>query len=230
MLDPSSSSHAIRSLRLGKNDPVLVSDGAGILGRGYISAPDPKHTEIYIDVARLEALPKVQLHLVQALAKNDRDLLAVETSTELGVDAVTPWQAQRSIVRLRAEKLEKLHLKWQAKIVAAAQQSRRVYIPVLHDPLSGTDISASVKHQDKTAIFMLHEEGDTNLIDAATQISEHIRSVQLIVGPEGGITDAEVESVRNAGGKIVRIGKRIMRSSTAGPVAIALLNQHFDRW
>src|SRR5690625_2529953 len=127
-------------MRLNTSDPVLLSDGAGTLAAGVIESADPRRAGVQVEELTVQARPAVRITLVQALAKGDRDLLAAEMATELGVDAVTPWQAQRSIVRIRPERAAKTQAKWQAKLRAAAQQSRRAFIPGLHPVVQGSAI------------------------------------------------------------------------------------------
>ena len=100
--------------------------------------------------------PAVRLVLVQALAKGDRDELAAETATELGIDAVVPWQAERSIVRWKAERAAKAHAKWQSVVTAAAKQARRAWIPEVRPAVDGAGLQAAVAAADLAVI--LHED------------------------------------------------------------------------
>lgn len=228
-LDESTSGHAIRSQRLQANDPVLVSDGAGTLAEGVIHTADPRNTQIRVTQVSLQPQPSVRLNLVQALAKADRDLLAAEMATELGVDAVTPWQAQRSIVRIRTDRAEKMLGKWRSKLQAAAQQSRRAIIPELRDPLVTTGVAALHNPENGEHVVVLHEDGITNIDDAVARMSG-VETLHIVVGPEGGVAPEELAAIEHVGGTAVRIGQNVLRSSTAGPVAITLLNHLLQRW
>ncbi|OAV60937.1 16S rRNA (uracil(1498)-N(3))-methyltransferase [Enteractinococcus helveticum] len=228
-LDEATSGHAIRSQRLQANDPVLVSDGAGTLAEGVIQTADPRNTQIRVTQVSIEPQPSVRINLVQALAKADRDLLAAEMATELGVDAVTPWQAQRSIVRIRTDRAEKMLGKWRSKLQAAAQQSRRAIIPDLMDPLVTTEVATLHDPENGQYIVVLHEDGITN-IDDAVALTSGVQMFHIVVGPEGGVAPEELAAIEQAGGTAVKIGHNVLRSSTAGPVAITLLNQLLKRW
>lgn len=228
-LDEATSGHAIRSQRLQANDPVLVSDGAGTLAEGVIQTADPRNTQIRVTQVSIEPQPSVRINLVQALAKADRDLLAAEMATELGVDAVTPWQAQRSIVRIRTDRAEKMLGKWRSKLQAAAQQSRRAIIPDLMDPLVTTEVATLHDPENGQYIVVLHEDGITN-IDDAVALTSGVQMLHIVVGPEGGVAPEELAAIEQAGGTAVKIGHNVLRSSTAGPVAITLLNQLLKRW
>ncbi|GAA4109734.1 16S rRNA (uracil(1498)-N(3))-methyltransferase [Enteractinococcus coprophilus] len=228
-LDEPTSGHAIRSQRLQVGDPVLLSDGHGTLASGVIEVADPRTARVRVTSVSVQYSPSVRINLVQALAKGDRDLLAAEMATELGVDTVTPWQSQRSIVRIRTERAEKMLTKWRSKLHAAAQQSRRAIIPKLEDPLITTDVARLHNAQDGQHVVVLHEDGVTNIEQAVVEMSG-VQTIHLVVGPEGGVAPEELAAIENAGGTAVKIGDNVLRSSTAGPVAITLLNQIFKRW
>lgn len=229
-LDAATSAHAIRSQRLGRGDGVLVSDGAGTLGRGTIASADPQSAGIVLETAEVQPGAAVRINLAQALAKGDRDLMAVEMATEVGVDTITPWQAQRSIVRIRPERAAKMRAKWQAKLHAAAQQSRRAYIPALRPAVEGTDIATLHAPHDNHYLMVLHEDAPKTLHEVVTALPETPAEVHLVVGPEGGVSPEELAAAEQAGGSLVGLGPTVMRASTAGPVAIALLNHFLNRW
>lgn len=229
-LDSDGSAHAVRSQRLTTGDPVLVSDGAGTLAHGTITRADPQRAGIHLTSVTVHSSPLVEINLIQALAKGDRDLLAAEMATEVGVDAVTPWQAQRSIVRIRPERAAKTQAKWQAKLRAAAQQSRRAFIPGLHPVVQGSAIAQLHAPQEGQHLVVLHEDGQDDFDGVVDALPEATSCVHLAVGPEGGITDEELAAVEQAGGSVVKLGPHVMRASTAGPVGIALLNHLLKRW
>ena len=172
---------------------------------------------------------------MQALAKGDRDEQAIEAATELGVDAVLPWQSERSIVRWRAEKAAKGQAKWRAVVTSAAKQSRRSRIPRVLDAADSKSLTARLAGVD--LVLVLHEEADMPLSRALVTSGRGdavpeagIRSVAVVVGPEGGISPAELEALRGVGAVAVRLGPHVLRSSTAGPAALAVLNQLLGRW
>lgn len=126
--------HAVQVVRLGVGETVLVADGAGRRGTGEVVSAS--RDELSVRLTGLEVVPEPspRLVLVQALAKGDRDEQAVEAATELGVDVVVPWQAERSIVQWRGEKEARGRARWAAVVTAAAKQSRRARVPVV-EPL-----------------------------------------------------------------------------------------------
>src|SRR5699024_2573762 len=151
-----------------------------------------------------------------ALAKADRDVLAAEMATEIGVDSVTPWQAQRSIVRLRSDRLAKTKAKWQAKLQAAAQQSRRAYIPELREPIVAEQRSRLLAAERAHHFLVLHEEADLRSSEAVARLPQP-NTLYIGLGPEGGVSPEELDAVRTVGAIAVKIGHNIMRASTAGP-------------
>lgn len=229
-LDAATSAHAIRSQRLGVGDPLMVSDGAGTLAHGTITSADPQSAAIVVATLEVQPGPAVRINLVQALAKGDRDLMAVEMATEVGVDAITPWQAQRSIVRIRLERAAKMRAKWQAKLQAAAQQSRRAYIPTLQPAVEGTGIADLHAPNANHHLMVLHEDAPSTMHEVIMALPKTPAEVHLVVGPEGGVSPEELAAVEQAGGSIVQLGPTVMRASTAGPVAIGLLNHFLARW
>lgn len=228
-LDADTSRHAISSMRLGKGGTLLVADGEGWIGSATVLNPDSRQAVVRIDDLHQEPQPDLEINLVQALAKGDRDLMAVQMATEIGVDAVTAWQAERSIVRIRPERAAKLQAKWAATVKTAAQQARRARIPYLHDPVTGTGIADLHDPATGKIVVVLHEDG-TQTLESGLQSFSQAQQLNIVVGPEGGVTDAELEAARQAGASVVRIGRNVMRSSTAGPVAISLLQQMLGRW
>jgi 16S rRNA (uracil1498-N3)-methyltransferase len=162
--------------------------------------------------------------MVQALAKGERDDLAIEAATELGVDEVVPWQAERSVVVWRGERGVRSRRKWEQTVRAAAKQSRRARVPVVGELLDRAALVARV--QAATLAVVLHEEATEPLasLDVPTT-----GEVLLVVGPEGGISPAEVDALAMAGAATCRIGREVLRSSTAGPAALSVLSAAM-RW
>ncbi|WCI08962.1 RsmE family RNA methyltransferase [Arthrobacter sp. OVS8] len=133
-----------------------IADGAGRRLSGAVSAVAPNELTVTCSELSDEPRPGVRLVLVQALAKGDRDELAAETATELGIDAIVPWQAERSIVRWKAERAAKAHAKWQSVVTAAAKQARRAWIPEVRSAVDGAGLQAAVAAADLAVI--LHED------------------------------------------------------------------------
>ena len=156
VLEGAEARHAVTVKRIAVGEAVDIADGAGKRLTGTVTAVAPGELTVEcLDVAD-EPRPGIRLVLVQALAKGDRDELAAETATELGIDAVIPWQAERSIVRWKAERAAKAHAKWQSVVTAAAKQARRAWIPEVRAAVDGAGLQAAVAAADLAVI--LHED------------------------------------------------------------------------
>ena len=256
ILDGPEARHAVTVKRLAVGESVDIADGAGKRLTGAVAAVAPNELTVTCSELSDEPQPAVRLVLVQALAKGDRDELAAETATELGIDAVVPWQAERSIVRWKAERAAKAHAKWQSVVTAAAKQARRAWIPEVRSAVDGAGLQAAVAAADLAII--LHEDAvrplrqvleawhagfaleDTAAGDPASGSSGRAgsedrgsgggREVLLIVGPEGGISPREVTRLCDAGAVTALLGHHVLRSSTAGPAATVLASDILGRW
>ncbi len=240
VLEGTEARHAVTVKRIGVGEAVDIADGAGKRLTGTVTAVAAGELSVEcVDLAE-EPRPGTRLVLVQALAKGDRDELAAETATELGIDAVIPWQAERSIVRWKAERAAKAHAKWQSVVTAAAKQARRAWIPEVRAAVDGAGLQAAVTAADLAVI--LHEDAVRPLRQVLEAWLESVgpgdvvaddagsREVLLIVGPEGGISPREVTRLCDAGAVTALLGHHVLRSSTAGPAATVLASDILGRW
>ncbi|WP_457950231.1 16S rRNA (uracil(1498)-N(3))-methyltransferase [Pseudarthrobacter sp. alpha12b] len=224
--------HAVTVKRLSPGEAVDIVDGAGARMSGKVVSAASSGLEVECGALVVEDRPDVRLVLVQALAKGDRDELAIETATELGIDAVIPWQSERSIVRWKGDRAARAHAKWESTVAAAAKQARRAWIPEVRAAVDTAGLSAAVEGADLAVI--LHEDAVRPLrtVLEAWQGSGHegIREVLLIVGPEGGISPREVTKLCDKGAVTALLGHHVLRSSTAGPAAVVLASDILGRW
>ena len=240
VLEGTEARHAVTVKRIGVGEAVDIADGAGKRLTGTVTAVAAGELTVEcVDLAE-EPRPGTRLVLVQALAKGDRDELAAETATELGIDAVIPWQAERSIVRWKAERAAKAHAKWQSVVTAAAKQARRAWIPEVRAAVDGAGLQAAVTAADLAVV--LHEDAVRPLRQVLEAWLESVgpgdvvaddagsREVLLIVGPEGGISPREVTRLCDAGAVTALLGHHVLRSSTAGPAATVLASDILGRW
>ncbi|HSO64225.1 MAG TPA: 16S rRNA (uracil(1498)-N(3))-methyltransferase [Ornithinibacter sp.] len=224
VLDGPEGRHAatVRRTRVGEH--LLLTDGAGLRAEGEVVAVGPGTLDLRVVAVAHDPEPSPRLVLVQALAKNDRDDQAVEAATECGVDEVVPWQASRSVVQWRGERGEKAWRKWDAVLVAATKQSRRTRRPVLAPTETTADLARRVGAA--AAAYVLHEDARMPL---ATVTLPDAGDVVLVVGPEGGVSPEELTALEAAGAVAVRLGSTVLRSSSAGPAALAVLSA-MSRW
>ena len=215
--------HAVTVSRLAVGERAVIGNGAGLVVEGVITLADHTALEIEVDTVDLAPVPAPAIFLVQALAKGDRDELAVQAATELGADGVVPWSAQRSISRWEGAKIAKGHARWEAIVREATKQSVRPFLPDVA-PLVTTKQLAALAGQSQ--MIVLDPTGDRPL----TAVDSDGRDVVVVVGPEGGIAPSELDSLRAGGAVVVRLGSTVLRTSTAGPAAIAVLNAKLGRW
>jgi 16S rRNA (uracil1498-N3)-methyltransferase len=169
--------------------------------------------------------PAPRLVVVQGIAKGDRGELAVQAMTEVGVDVIIPWSAARSVAVWKAERGARSHQRWVDTAREAAKQSRRAWHPVIEAP-ADTRAVADVLRKAAQAL-VLHENAVTRL--STVDLSETGDTV-LVVGPEGGIADDELAMFAAAGATSVLLGQSILRTSTAGPAALAVLQARLGHW
>jgi 16S rRNA (uracil1498-N3)-methyltransferase len=221
--------HAATVRRLVAGEKLDLADGAGLVCSAEVTAVLTHGLQARVldrtDVPR----PPVVITVVQALAKGDRDERAVETMTEVGVDVIVPWQAARSIVRWDSPRAQKAVTRWRSTAREAAKQARRAWL-VDVPPLESTPgviarIDTVVRGGGVAVV--LHEESDRPI--AGLAVPEH-GEVVLVIGPEGGITPDEVAAFEAVGAVVHRLGPTVLRTSTAGTVAAAIVMAKSGRW
>lgn len=218
--------HAVTVSRVRPGERLRLGDGAGLVLHGTVTSAES--AEVALEVERVERAPRPapRIHLVQALAKGDRDELAVQAATELGVDVVVPWQASRSISRWNAAKAVKGRERWTTIAREASKQSLRAWLPEI-EPVAST--KQLVDRASSATMLVLDPLGDVALAQlTAAELGES--DIVLVVGPEGGISDDEFAALTAAGARRVRLGPTVLRTSTAGPAAIAVLSAALGRW
>lgn len=232
-LDGPEGKHALVK-RMEVGESIDLGDGTGRRAVGTVHSLTDRGVIVRVEQLR-EEHTSPRIYLVQALAKDGRDLLAIETATELGVCGVLPWSADRSIVRWKGERAAKAHTKWQNTVTAAAKQSRRALIPEVYDLYSTTDLVELIEEVtgQGSAVFILHEQATERLSALARTLVEAENlpeEIYLLVGPEGGISDREVQLFTEAGAQLALLGDEVLRSSTAGSAAMCTLNVVLGRW
>lgn len=237
VLEGTEGRHAGVVQRRRAGERVDVVDGAGTRLRCEIAESDAGRLLLTVLERVDEPAPAVRLVLAQALAKGDRDELAVESATEVGVDEVVPWQAQRSVVVWRGERAARSRAKWVATVRQATKQSRRAWVPEVAEPLDTRALAERVRAVAGAGgvTVVLHESATTPLGEVALPATTGddgamAPDVLVVVGPEGGIADDELAALTDAGAAVARLGPHVLRTSTAGPVALALLAQRLGRW
>lgn len=214
---------AVRRMRVG--EAIALTDGRGLKARGVVSAVAPKQLSVAIHTVETFELPAVTFSLVQAVAKGDRDELAIQAATELGASKVIPWQADRSISKWDGKE-EKNRERWQQIVDEAAKQALRPWFPEVARVQSSKSLATKISTSDATYLVL-----DPTSTVSLSQVEPTMSGeVSLIVGPEGGITEAELALFEAAGAKRVHLGTGILRTSTAGMAAISVLAAKSGYW
>ncbi|MEU3848537.1 16S rRNA (uracil(1498)-N(3))-methyltransferase [Streptomyces sp. NPDC029554] len=226
VLDGPEGRHAVSVKRLRPGEDVILTDGAGRWADCVVLGTEGKDRLIVqLDSVGEEPPEQPRVTVVQALPKGDRGELAVETMTEVGVDAVVPWAAARCITQWKGERGAKALAKWRATAREAGKQSRRVRFPEVADAATTKQVAALLREADFAAV--LHESGDVPLATAELPAAGEI---VLVVGPEGGVAPEELALFEEAGAGAYRLGRSVLRTSTAGTAAAAVLLARTGRW
>ncbi|WP_329120699.1 16S rRNA (uracil(1498)-N(3))-methyltransferase [Streptomyces sp. NBC_01353] len=229
LLDGPEGRHAVSVKRMRAGEELVLTDGRGASADCVVLAAEGKdQLTVQVSATEVEPEPVPRITVVQALPKGDRGELAVEIMTETGVDAIVPWAASRCITQWKGERGLKALAKWRATAREAGKQSRRTRFPEVADAMSTKQVAALLAGADFAAV--LHEDRDHPsgaLADAQLPTEGEI---VLIVGPEGGVSPEELAVFEAAGAKPYRLGRSVLRTSTAGTAATALLLGRTGRW
>jgi len=217
--------HAVTVSRIRAGERLLIGNGAGLVLSGTVVAASPAEFTLLVDSATETPAPTPRIRLVQALAKGDRDEMAVQAATELGIDGVIPWAASRSISRWEGPKIARGEERWSSIVREATKQSIRPWLPTI-GALAGTRQLAVLA--TTTRMLLLEPTASVRLTAVAAPNDD--RDIVLVVGPEGGISPGELSLLEQAGATPVRLGDTVLRTSTAGPAALAILNATLGRW
>jgi 16S rRNA (uracil1498-N3)-methyltransferase len=207
--------HAIKVLRIEVGEVFRVSDGNGGWANVQVNEVTKRSLETTVlEVGRQEPL-EIQFTVVQALPKSDRAKEAVELLTEAGADVIVPWLANRSISRTEVIS------KFATTAREASKQSRRLFIPQLHETVKEKGVIELIKSADLALVF--HESAQIKLSEIITPQTKAKRVV-VVIGPEGGITDEELAAFAAAGAHVAGLGRPILRSAHAGLAALSAVN------
>lgn len=229
LLDGTEGRHAATVRRIGVGERLDLADGAGMLCHAEVIAVRGQALDARVVDRVVVPRPQPRVTVVQALAKGDRDERAVETMTEVGVDLIVPWQAARSIVRWDAARADKGVARWTVTAREASKQARRPWLA----EVAPVETTAEVVERLRAAVdagglaVVLHEVAAAGLGELVVPL---LADVVLVVGPEGGITDEELGVFEEAGAATRRLGPTVLRTSTAGTVAAAVVMAKSGRW
>jgi 16S rRNA (uracil1498-N3)-methyltransferase len=215
---PEAQAHYIgRVLRHVLGDAVQLFDGSGREFLGELIEVSKKTVRVELrEQLAGQAESPLRIHLGQGLSRGERMDWAIQKATELGVGEITPIVSERCEVRLKDERADKRLAHWRQVAISACEQCGRSVLPVIHAPASLGEWQAAVQAELK---LVLHP--------VAAPLESHARpqSLAFLIGPEGGLSEAEVEQAKAAGFHAARLGPRVLRTETAPVVALAVAQQ-----
>lgn len=219
-LEAGPSQHLSRALRLGEGATVQVFDGRGGEFRASIRAVERKSVRLLLEGSVENHLESpLRIHLGIGISRGERFDWVVQKATELGVSAISPLQTERVEVKLKGERELRKQRHWQQVAIAACEQCGRNRLPTLHEPRPLDQWLGSTGGERR---FVLHHRSGATLSGGASATS-----VCLLVGPEGGLTEAEIARALDAGFEALALGPRVLRTETAPVAALAILQA---RW
>lgn len=213
----------VRRMRVGEG--IQLTNGIGLRVRGEVVEVHSRALSVRVKNVQNAPIPALAITLVQALAKGDRDELAVQAATEIGISAVIPWESDRSVSRWVGDKKVKGVDRWQQIVTEAAKQSLQVHFPVVKTSLDSKSLSKIIGDFD---LVLVLDPNSTRGFDSIPIPSQG--KVAIVVGPEGGITEAELVEFISAGAVGLKLGEAILRTSTAGVAALAAIKALSGQW
>lgn len=217
--------HAATVQRLRVGEQVLLGDGRGGTATAVVTGVGRSTLDLQLTERRFQQPPAPRLVVVQGIGKGDRSELAVQAMTEVGVDEIVPWPATRSVVRWRGERGQRAWHRWVVTAREAAKQARRPRLPVVAEPAP----TAAVAERLRAAAAGLVLDGSAEHPLSRVPLPDD-GEIVLVVGPEGGLAPAEQAAFAQAGAQPVRLGGTVLRLSTAGVAALAVLSTRLGRW
>lgn len=212
--------HVTRVLRMGEGAPLVLFDGRGQEAGVRLADVGRKQTTVSIEaVWSGGGESPLSVHLGQAISKGDRMDYAIQKAVELGVSAITPLYTERGDVRLKGEREEKKLAHWQAVAASACEQCGRAVVPVVHPPQS---LDEWLTERHETLRLMLH-------LATGNAFAHHAPpdAIALLIGPEGGLSETDIQMATGNGFIPLTLGPRVLRTETAPVVALTLLQHYF---
>ena len=212
--------HVAASRRLHPGDTLWLFDGRGGTARATLQRIGARGRELELQVEhrRTEPQPQPPIHLACAIPKGDRQQVLLDMATQLGITEFTPLACERSVVKPGAGNRER----WRRICLEACKQSRRLYLPVIHEPASPREVAIQAVAAG-VDLWIAHPGNRAIPVSALTANQDQSRGATILIGPEGGFTQQEIDAVSAAGGTAVALGPGILRIETAAVALLAML-------
>lgn len=206
--------------RIAPGERIMLIDGQGTTAVTRVTSVGAGRVDGVVEKQQFVPQPTPRVTVVQAVPKGERAELAVDLAVQAGADAIVPWISHRTIARWPANKQAKQVEKWRAQALASAKQARRAWVPEVRDPVTTNQLSELLR--DAGLALVLHEDATESIRDV-----EFGEDVWLIVGPEGGIGDDELEIL---GARPVKLGPEVLRTASAAFAGLCAIGALTSRW
>lgn len=220
LLGGSEANHAIKVLRTSIGDEISLSDGQGSWAHCQVVEINKKDLLVEVQGRGKIEVGSPKLVVFQAIPKSDRQKETIELLVESGVDEIYPWNATRCIAKSQSDTKEK----WEQVAFTSAKQSRRFLIPAVGLPVNSPELSVDA------LTLVLYEGGSRKISEIFKSANSKYSTVNLIIGPEGGITDEELATFEKKGALVAKLGEPVFRSAHAGSAALAAVSALIGRW
>lgn len=222
MDDQEDRKHILKVLRLNIGDCVEISDGCGHVYIAEIQSISESAIDLkLLEKRKSEAEPDVKITLFQSIPKSDKMEIIIQKTVELGITEIVPVISQRTVVRLHSKNEQKKLERWRKIASEAAKQCKRGIIPNVHPPISFEQMLERICQYDFVAI-PYEKEKELGLKDLLKNCGPAWKKIGIVIGPEGGFTEEEISIAKRAGAVSVTLGPRILRTETAGFVALSI--------
>ena len=206
--------------RIAPGEHIMLIDGQGTTAVTRVTSVGAGRVDGVVERQEFVPQPTPRVTVVQAVPKGERAELAVDLAVQAGADAIVPWISHRTIARWPANKQAKQVEKWRAQALASAKQARRAWVPEVRDPVTTNQLADLLR--DAELALVLHEDATDSIRDV-----EFGEDVWLIVGPEGGIGDDELEVL---GARPVKLGPEVLRTASAAFAGLCAIGALTSRW
>jgi len=211
-LDKSSSNHLIKVLRLKNNYIFNLFDGEGTEYTARLEVTGKKAIAHLETASQTDNESNIKIHLLQGISKGDRMDFAIQKSIELGVTSITPVITERTVVNLKNEREDKKLQHWRAIAISACEQSGRNFLPQINPVIT---LKQAIENNDNALKLLLDPLSNNNIQSLSPE-----NNLQILIGPEGGLSATEIDIAKNNGFKGIKLGPRILRTETAALAAI----------
>lgn len=216
-----SSYHIIKVLRLKTDDVFTIFNGDGNEYKAKITKINKDiATATILELIRQESITSPLVHLHQSVLRSEKMEYTIQKSTELGVNTITPIFTERCNISLDKDRLSKRITRWQTIANNASEQSSRTTVPKIMEP---QNLYQLLRSKSCDLLLILHPDAKISLAGFLKNLSNIPKSVSLLIGPEGGLSDLEIDLIKKHNTTFVNLGPRILRTETAALVAISII-------